>query len=203
MTVLYIIAIAAASFAVTLAAYRLITRKPDSLLERARAIPLSNRSQDYFGFRFWWEDGVTIGARLQNAIEDGLVRAFRKAECAGYTLGLNPEGYTIIFLKGVRDARGNPAFSIPAGDYRGTEWDQGNGTMLAAGQVITFDPGHASIAIPAHRPADYDNLARIIEYEAEHVILWHNDRAKYELTKFHAPGTGHPLIPDCPPKSDK
>lgn len=199
MTVLYIIAIAAVSFAVTLAAYKLIRKTRPSLLERARSIPRSNRSQDYFGFHFWREDGVTVGPKLQNAIEDGLVRAHRKAECSGYTRALNPDDYTIIFLKGVRDAAGNPAFSIPAGDYRGTEWDRGDGTMLAAGQVIDIDKGW--IAIPAHTEADYDNLAQVIEYEAEHVILYQNDRAKYELTKFHAPGTGHPLIPDCPPRS--
>ena len=199
MTILYIIAIAAASFAVILTAYQLIRRATrPSLLDRAQAIPRSNRSQDYFGFRFWREDGVTIGPRLQNAIEDGLVRAFRKAECAGYSLGLNPESYTIIFLKGVRDAAGNPAFSIPAGDYRGTEWDQGDGTILAAGQVIDVEKGW--IAIPAHTAADYDNLARIIEYEAEHVILYQNDRAKYEQTKFHIAGSGHPLIPECGPR---
>lgn len=96
----------------------------------------------------------------------------------------------------------NPAFLVDATPYyEGSEWDkdpsperslicaagmtimQGN-PITGAGMVITDDMGI---------------MRTIVRYEGEHSLLFYLDAARYEATKYHDQGSGHPILGDGPP----
>lgn len=135
--------------------------------------------------------GRQISEAQKQAVEAGLSSVFQKARCRGYSKKLSLMEYTVRFEPGGVDAAGNPALKIPCGSYCGTEWDKG-GYILIAGQVK-----NGEIVLPVHNDEQRDNLSRITEYEAEHIILEANDKREYERTKVHGAGTGHPLLAEC------
>jgi hypothetical protein len=146
------------------------------------------------------EGGTTGGVRLTGepvshsqkvAVENGLLTAFEKARCRGYSKNLELSDYTVRFMVGGIDSDGNPALKIPCGDYCGTTWDKG-GFILIAGMVQDGE-----IVLPVHNDMTLPHLAQITEYEAEHIILKANDKREYERTKVHGYGTGHPIILNC------
>lgn len=136
------------------------------------------------------DSGVTVLPAHRAAMERGLNEAFARARCSGHTDGLNVGEFTVVIKQGLKDSAGNPALKIPCGSYCGTEWDKG-GYILIAGQVVSDE-----IVIPEHGE-EFDHLATIVGYEAEHLILKRNDMAEYNRTKIHKAGAGHPIIPEC------
>lgn len=140
------------------------------------------------------ETGVAVTPEAKAAIDAGLGDTIDKAKCLKYTKGLNRNGYSVAILIGQPDSAGNPALRIGCGNYCGTEWDKG-GYMLIAGEVVTLS-GVQTIIVPEHT-SNYENLRRVIGYEAEHIILRLNDPDEYDRTKVHGTGQGHPIIPPC------
>ena len=140
------------------------------------------------------ESGVEVSIQAKAAIDEGIAHTIEKGKCQGYTKGLNRSGYAVAFLKGQPDSAGYPALPVACGDYCGTYWDKG-GYILVAGQVSTVG-GVQTIILPEHRD-NFENLARVSDYEAEHIMLRLNDPDEYERTKVHGSGQGHPIIPEC------
>lgn len=113
-----------------------------------------------------------------DAIDTGLQFTFDKARTRGWTLALDFEGYTVVILKGEK-YKGVNCIRMPNG-----EWVAGLVTDLAK-QIIV---------IPEPSSGELEELARIIGYEAEHIIAFHNDRDLFERTETHETGEGHPIF---------
>lgn len=122
-----------------------------------------------------------------SAIQSGLNRAFEKARCNGYTRNLSIGSYNIRTVEGEL-RNGLVVFRVENSSYANTEYDQG-GFIYVTGQ---FRPPN-TIVVPKYSD-NFNQLSTAIEYEAEHKILYDNDKAKYERTKFHGVGEGHPLF---------
>lgn len=149
------------------------------------------------GVQVWAQDGTTITAEDLDAIERGFEKTFIKSRCRGYKSQLHHSDYIVAILKAAdTDSDGNPAYRLPAGPYAGTIYDKG-GYILVAGQMVFVGQPYGNvIAIPDHS-FNFDHMARVAEYEAEHVILAWNDPDEFERTKIHI-GNSHPIIPNCP-----
>lgn len=176
--------------AIGLALWYQIFKKKDGLTSRVNAITNIRRSGT--GYVLMIEHGCS--ALDAASVTNGLTRTFEKAKCAGYSKALEFTDYTIAILKGEPDSEGNPALRTSNNGYQGSGFDKGDGTMLVAGYAIAEE---CLIVIPEHGSDKSEHLARILEYESEHCVLWANDRVKYEQTKIHGVGTGHPIIRDC------
>lgn len=124
------------------------------------------------------ERDVAVTLEHLTAIDTGLAEVFERARSKGYTRHLEQSLYTFVFLMG-ESFKGVNVFRMPDGDY-------------VAGIVVDLDK--RIIAIPEHKPDQTAELAQIVGYEAEHCILYANDRDLFERTKTHAPGEGHPIF---------
>lgn len=169
-------------------------RKLRSIEDRVYAI--TEKRQSPGGFELWIEKGADCSLREQSAIAKGLERCFDKARLVGYDRPLHCRDYTVaIIADSIRSPEAQIwSYKLPAGPYTGTEWDLG-GYILAAGQMIAAgEPYGNIIAIPDHHGTDLEQLQEIVMYEAEHIILAHCDGDKFEATKIHGQGQGHPLF---------
>ncbi|MBK8810702.1 MAG: hypothetical protein IPN69_08215 [Acidobacteria bacterium] len=99
------------------------------------------------------------------------------------------------------DSDGNyvPNFLIRADDYDGTIFDHdpraGIGYIYAAEFVIPESLGAArGEFVIADYSRNFETAEEAIRNGPEHLILYINDRPKYEKTKFHGRGISHPLI---------
>jgi hypothetical protein len=63
--------------------------------------------------------------------------------------------------------------------------------MYAAGMVISNEP--CAFVIAEHT-RDLDRVSNVVRYEGEHLVLYHNDRARYAATADHSRGGGHPIL---------
>ncbi len=77
-----------------------------------------------------------------------------------------------------------------AGYYAGSVYDQG-GHIYAAGMVSTYSP---PTLVVAEHERDWQRMANVVRYEGEHLILYHNDRARFQQTANHARGGAHPIL---------
>lgn len=162
-----------------------------------RVMQIDDKRRAPSGLTLWIEDGVKITSQQIWNIEQGLNATFIKAACYGYQRAMRLSDYIIAIVKGEPDSDGNPCYRLPAGQYAGTVYDKG-GYILAAGQVLAVgEPYGNIIVVPEHFEGQGEHLSLISEYEAEHVILAWNDGDKFERTKTHGDGTGHPIISDC------
>ena len=144
--------------------------------------------------------GVRIYARTQpradmlRAIDDGLTELFAIARRHGYQGRLDYAAYTVFIARAdrTRDYRGaySPDIAVPAGQYAGSGYDKG-GFIYAAGMVLAFNP---CAFIIAEHERDLGRVANVVRYEGEHLILYHNDRVRYEKTADHSRGGGHPIL---------
>ena len=98
---------------------------------------------------------------------------------------LTPESKTLAFL-------------INAPEYNGTEWDQNPDP--AVGEVFAAEMVKQQWGIPSteyimcNDPSE--NGYHAARNGPDHIILFHNDKAKYDMTVFHGNGnSSHPLIP--------
>lgn len=133
-------------------------------------------------------------AKMLNAIDQGLTDLFAVARKNNYSRRLNYADYTIFIARADRTVDSNkqysPDIAIPSAQYAGSVYDQG-GFVYAAGKVMAFNP---CAFIIAEHSKDLQRVANVVRYEGEHLILYHNDRRRYNQTADHSQGGGHPIL---------
>jgi hypothetical protein len=133
-------------------------------------------------------------AEMLRAIDDGLAELFAVARRNGYSQRLNYSDYTVFIARAdrTRDSAGaySPDIAVGAAQYRGSVYDQG-GYVYAAGIVSSFEP--CAFVIAEHE-RDFGRVANVVRYEGEHLVLYHNDRQRYQQTYDHSRGGSHPIL---------
>ncbi|MCA1630574.1 MAG: hypothetical protein LC785_03465 [Acidobacteria bacterium] len=133
-------------------------------------------------------------AEMLRAIDDGLAELFRVARRNGYGARLNHSDYTVFIGRADRtrnrDGQYSPDVAIGAAQYRGSVYDQG-GYVYAAGIVSSFSP--CAFVIAEHE-SDWARVSNVVRYEGEHLVLYHNDRRRYQQTYDHSRGGSHPIL---------
>lgn len=129
-----------------------------------------------------------------NSIDKGLTDLFAVARKNGYRTRLNYSDYIIFIARAdrLKDSEGkySPGFAIPVRQYAGTDYDKG-GFMYAAGMVIGYNPGAFMIV---ERDREFEQISDVVRYEGEHIVLYQNDRRRYNETADHSKGGGHPIL---------
>jgi hypothetical protein len=163
-----------------------------------------NQAQRISGDRFGYFSQTRKGARVYsvnrpssqmlNAIDTGLNNLFAVARKNRYSRKLNYSDYTIFIAKADRthdsQKRYSPGIAVGAAQYAGTEYDKG-GYIYAAGMVIGYNP---NAFIIAEHTKNLQGVSEIVRYEGEHLVLYHNDRRRYQQTADHSQGGGHPIL---------
>lgn len=133
-------------------------------------------------------------ANMLAAIDKGLDDLFAVARKNGYRRRLNYSDYTIFIGRADRrtnrDGQYSPDIAVPTGQYAGSVYDQG-GFIYAAGMVIANNPPAFVIA---EHDRDLPRVSDVVRYEGEHLVLYHNDRRRYNQTADHSRGGGHPIL---------
>lgn len=133
-------------------------------------------------------------AEALRAVDDGLTDLFAIARKHGYRSHLNYGDYTIFIAKPdrTRDSTGaySPDVAYVAPSYAGSIYDKG-GYIYAAGMSFSFDP--CALVVAEHE-RDFARMAEVVRYEGEHLILYHNDRRRFNETADHSRGGGHPIL---------
>ena len=128
------------------------------------------------------------------AIDTGLTDLFAVARKNRYRKRLNYSDYSIFIARADRtkDSTGqySPDIAVGAAQYAGTVYDQG-GYIYAAGMVISTDSN--SFVIAEHTK-QLTRISNIVRYEGEHLVLYHNDRRRFNATQDHSAGGGHPIL---------
>ena len=131
---------------------------------------------------------------MLDAIDEGLTELFRVAKKNRYKTRLNYSDYTIFIAKPDRtkDSSKNysPDIAVSAGQYAGTVYDQG-GFIYAAGMVLAYNP--CAFVIAEHTK-NLQRVSDVVRFEGEHLVLYHNDRKRYNETADHSQGGGHPIL---------
>lgn len=151
--------------------------------------------------------GVFVLSRkiLSPAVATAIDAAFAEmaviATRQGYTLNLQPLGHTILIFPSERDRNADgvycPSFRVyfdPGDAYDGSIYDQEpqtpGGWTFAAEWVIDIEQGRAVIA----ESEDIEYVKACVHNYLDHKVLYDNDRPRYETTKSHANGGGHPIL---------
>ncbi len=133
-------------------------------------------------------------SKMLNAIDEGLADLFAVARKNNYDKRLNYSDYTIFIARADRtkdiNKQYSPDIAVPLGQYAGSVYDQG-GFVYAAGMVINFNP--CAFVIAEHAK-DLQRVSNVVRFEGEHLILYHNDRRRYNKTADHSQGGGHPIL---------
>ncbi len=133
-------------------------------------------------------------AAVLNAIDKGLTDLFAVARKNRYRARLNYTDYTIYIARADRNKNAageySPDFAVGAQQYAGSVYDQG-GYIFAAGMVLAYTP--ASFIIAEHE-RNFERISEVVRYEGEHIVLYHNDRQRYNQTADHSQGGGHPIL---------
>ena len=133
-------------------------------------------------------------SKMLNAIDTGLTDLFALARKNNYRKRLNYSDYTIFIAKPDRtkDYRNvySPDIAVAANQYAGTIYDKG-GYIYAAGMVMAYNP---CAFIIAEHTKDLQRVSNVVSYEGEHLILYHNDRQRYNETADHSQGGSHPIL---------
>jgi hypothetical protein len=128
------------------------------------------------------------------AIDRGLGELFAVARRNGYRNRLEYASYTIFIARPdrVRDSQKaySPDIAVPAGQYAGGYYDQG-GFIYAAGMVLAYNP--CAFVIAEHT-GNTARVSDVVRFEGEHLVLYYNDRARYNATADHSRGGGHPIL---------
>jgi len=135
----------------------------------------------------------TPSPSMLNAIDKGLTELFAVARRNGYRNRLNYSDYNIYIANADRTKNGgtySPDIAVGAAQYAGTEYDNG-GYIFAAGMVIARNPMAFLIA---DHTANFDRVSNVVRFEGEHLVLYHNDRRRYNATADHSKGGGHPIL---------
>jgi hypothetical protein len=133
-------------------------------------------------------------AKVLNAIDTGLDELFTVARKHNYTKRLNYSDYTIFIAKADRTQdyykQYSPDIAVPANQYAGTVYDYG-GFIYAAGMVMAYNP---CAFIIAEHDKNFERISNVTRYEGEHLVLYHNDRKKFNETADHSQGGAHPIL---------
>lgn len=133
-------------------------------------------------------------AQMLAAIDNGFTELFAVARKNHYSKRLNYSDYTIYIAKADRTKNGegaySPAIAIGAAQYAGTDYDKG-GVIYVAGIVVALSPPTFMIA---EQTKDFNTVSNAVRNEGEHLVLYQNDRRRYEATKDHSQGGGHPIL---------
>lgn len=133
-------------------------------------------------------------SKMLNAIDQGLTDLFAVARKNNYFKRLNYSDYTIFIARADRTQDGNkqysPDIAVPLAQYAGSIYDQG-GFVYAAGMVVGFNP--CAFVIAEHEK-DLQRVSDVVRYEGEHLVLYHNDRRRFNETADHSKGGGHPIL---------
>jgi hypothetical protein len=133
-------------------------------------------------------------SKMLNAIDQGLSDLFVVARKNNYFKRLNYSDYTIFIAKADRITDGNkqysPDIAVPSVQYAGSVYDQG-GFIYAAGMVLAHNP---CAFVFAEHTKDLQRVSNVVRYEGEHLIMYHNDRSRYNKTADHSQGGGHPIL---------
>lgn len=162
------------------------------------------KAQEVTGDRFTVSAKTRQGANIYavkqpsstmlNAIDKGLTDLFAVARKNGYKRKLRYSDYSVFVANADRtkDSAGNysPDIAVGAAQYAGTDYDQG-GFIYAAGMVIAFNP---MAFVIAEHTGDTSRVADLVRFEGEHLVLYHNDRRRYNETADHSQGGGHPIL---------
>lgn len=131
---------------------------------------------------------------MLNAIDKGLTELFAVARKNRYRSRLNYSDYTIYIAKPDRqknaDGQYSPDIAVGAAQYAGSEYDKG-GYIYAAGMVVAFSP---SAFLIGEHTTNFARVSEVVRYEGEHIVLYHNDRRRYNETADHSKGGGHPIM---------
>ncbi len=131
---------------------------------------------------------------MLDAIDEGLTALFKIAKKNKYKSRLNYSDYTIFIAKADRtkdiNKKYSPDIAVPAGQYAGSIYDQG-GFIYAAGMVLAYNP---CAFVFAEHTKDLNRVSNVVRFEGEHLVLYHNDRKRYEETADHSQGGGHPIL---------
>jgi hypothetical protein len=147
-------------------------------------------------------------------VDRGNEHTFQKCECAGYPVNRAQHDIKVVVFESEQSPEAHVwCFKVPVLNgqpYYNSEWDMMKGQkgtyhyILAAELVVAigtpFGDVHAIPYVPSSEP-DKDYLARINEFSREHICLSWYDPERYEATKYHAQGSGHPIIAECPTTS--
>jgi hypothetical protein len=160
----------------------------------------NRRSGDSFSISMRTPRGAAVyavnrpSAAALNAIDRGLTDLFAVARKHGYYGKTRHSDYTIFIAKADRTTNSagehSPDFAIPTAHYAGTIYDQG-GFMYVAGLIIANNPCAFMVA---EHTRDLDRMANVVRYEGEHLILYHNDRRRFQATADHSRGGSHPIL---------
>ncbi len=162
------------------------------------------RAESYTGDRFNYFMETPRGARVAavnrprtealRAIDAGLAELFDVARRNNYRARLNYSDYVVFIARAdrTRDSAGaySPDMSFGAGSYAGTVYDRG-GQIFAAGMVSSYSP--AALVVAEHE-RDWQRMANVVRYEGEHLVLYHNDRRRFQETADHVRGGAHPIL---------
>ena len=133
-------------------------------------------------------------AAMLTAIDKGLTDLFAVARKNGYNRRLRYSDYSIYVAKADRtkDSKGrySPDIAVGAAQYAGTDYDQG-GYIYAAGMVIAFNP---MAFVIAEHTRELSRVSDVVRFEGEHLVLYHNDRRRFNETADHSQGGGHPIL---------
>ena len=133
-------------------------------------------------------------AQMLAAIDKGLTDLFAVAKKNRYNRKLNYSDYVIFIASPDRQKNyeGNysPDIAIGVAQYAGTIVDKG-GYMYVAGMVLGYNP--CAFLIGEHTK-DFNRASDVVRYEGEHIVLYHNDRRRYNETLDHSQGGAHPIL---------
>jgi len=166
----------------------------------AARIEAERISRDQFQYSTKTKRGVKIFAvtspssEMLAAIDRGFEELFKIARKYKYRSKTKYSNYIVFIARPDRqkDRDGNysPDIAVAANQYAGTIFDQG-GFIYAAGMVVGYEPG--AFLIGEHTK-NFERVSNVVRYEGEHIVLYHNDRQKYEATKDHSRGGAHPIL---------
>ncbi|MBK8150871.1 MAG: hypothetical protein IPK58_22375 [Acidobacteria bacterium] len=64
-------------------------------------------------------------------------------------------------------------------------------TYMPPGSSSRFQP--CAFMIGEHTK-DFNRVSDVVRYEGEHIVLFHNDRKRYQETADHSKGGSHPIL---------
>lgn len=162
------------------------------------------RAESFTKDRFTYFTETPRGARVVavnrprvealQAIDAGLAELFAVARRNNYRARVNYSDYIVFIARAdrTRDSVGvySPDMAFDATYYAGTVYDQG-GYIYAAGMVFSYTP--AALVVAEHE-RDWGRMSNVVRYEGEHLILFHNDRRRFQETADHTRGGAHPIL---------
>ena len=173
----------------------------ESLAQDKRVLAAAQKTTgDRFSFAVRTPNGAAVyainrpSAAMLKAIDKGLTDLFAVARKSRYRKRLSYSDYSIYIGKADRTKNSSneysPDIAIGSAQYAGTVYDQG-GFIYVAGMVLATEP--CSFLIAEHTK-NFERVSEGVRFEGEHLVLYHNDRKRFNETADHSKGGGHPIL---------